>query len=463
MNKKQIDALEKCIEFMETGAPLGDCIKEYPDLTPEMQKILETAEEAMSLQEERVPIEAMNRSRIKLLSQAKLLGSSNKDDTPVSGFVQLTQTIKQAFLGLSSLRPLAGRLVLVIGITGLLIFFSRGLLITSAKSLPGDSLYPVKRAVEDISVYLVPSSEIRQEYEDNYYLQRVEEVKRLIGLKRIQKISFEGILESVSNTDWSVSGIPVSLEANTTIVGGLNGTQSVEPGSIVKVEGITNAQGWVSANEIHLREYQFNGLVESIDPNYWQISGVQLYITPGTQIDNDIRVGDIVTALIRSKDSGLYALAILHEVQRVVTPVMQQSQPVDPTASEDRTPVIEEEHHIVGVLEKTDSGYWVVSGQIVYIVGDTHISGDIKLGDYYSINYKIEPNGSFTAIEIEKIENNDHPGEHELQATPEFGGEAEHEGTSIVEPAENYKDEKSTTTPENHRTPEPTENHTETP
>ena len=92
-------------------------------------------------------------------------------------------------------------------------------MITSAKSLPGDSLYPVKRAVEDITVYLVPSREIRQEYEVNYSQQRVDEVNRLIVLHRIQTISFEGVLEDKSSSNWIVSGIPVTIQTGHNICG----------------------------------------------------------------------------------------------------------------------------------------------------------------------------------------------------------------------------------------------------
>jgi hypothetical protein len=460
MNQRDIDAFEKCIELIKAGAPLENCVKQYPEMKPEMREMLETAMHVMSLREEQVPIESMNRSRIKLITQAKLLVTREKQNATVPGFSWLVRLSRWIIQGFSSLSPLAGRLVIVLGVTGLLILFSSGLAITSAKSLPGDSLYPVKRAVEDISIHLVPNGEVRSEYEDNYSKQRVVEVNRLIELKRIQRISFEGILESMGSSSWLVSGISVDISVDTIIVGGSEGIQSFKPGLVVEVEGITNPQGWVAANEIHLREYQFIGMVDKIDANYWQVEGIQLLITHATQIDVNIREGDDVSVLVRSEDNGLYALAILHDVHPTSIPFMPLQQLNTPTPSEESTFIIEEEHYFSGILDNINGNYWVVSGQIIFIVGETHIMDGINLGNSISVNYRIEANGSYTAIEINKYENEEHQEEYQSQDTPETGGESDTPGSIIVTPSSSDDEkEENPQTPDYHETPEPTENH----
>jgi len=459
MNPILFDAFERCIKLLEADVPLEECIKEYPDLEPELREILETAKDVMNLREEQVPLESMNRSRIRLLSRAKFLVSNDKPNTSDSGLNWLVKPVRRIVNGFSSLSPLAGRLVLVLGITGLLILFSSGLVIASAKSLPGDSLYPVKRVVEDISVHLIPNNEVRSVYEENYSQQRVAEVNRLIELKRIQRISFEGILESMNSTSWMVSEINVSINAATTVVGGPEGTQAFELGSVVEVEGITNVLGWVAASEIHLREYEFIGMVDKIDAKYWQVSGIQFLITSGTQIDAGIREGDDVTVLVRSEDSGLHALAILHEVHPIATPSVPQPNLSTPMPSEVPAPIIEEDHQMSGFLENTHGNYWVVSGQIVYIVGKTQISDGIHIGDSLSVNYKVEANGSYTAVEIEKIENDEPPEEYKPEETPESGVEGDSHDSLIVTTKINDETEKCIYTPEHQETPESTEDH----
>jgi hypothetical protein len=456
MKPRNIDALEKCIELMEAGVPVEDCIKQYPDVTPEFRGILETTKNIMNLREEQVPDEGMNRNRIKLLSQAKAQVLSDEQSKSGFEFNRLISRIRQTMFGLFSSILLFWRIVLVVVITGVLIVFSRGLVITSAKSLPGDSLYPIKRAVEDISLFLVHNREVKQEYENKYNKQRVEEVNRLIELKRIQKISFEGILESQSDSNWMVSGISVMLQADTTLVSGAEKVGSFKVGSVVEVEGITNSAGGVFANEIHLREYQFYGTVQKIDSNLWQISGIQLIITFKTQIDDDIRVGDNVAVLTRSEDNGLYALAILREQQPVETPNIQQSPESTPTVFEDPIGVNIDEHKIVGTLEKISDSYWVVNGQIVYLVGFHDIPLEIKLGDTISISYRIEGNGSYSALGIEKIVDESPLGVNEPQGTPEVGKESEAKEASVSYLPSNDELKGRTVTPENHGTPEPT-------
>ena len=93
----------------------------------------------------------------------------------------------------------------------------------------------------------------------------------------------------------------------------------------MEIEGITNSQGSVTANEIHLRKYQLIGLVQEIRTDQWQISGMKLSITSRTQIDNGIRIGDYVTILVRSEDTGLFALAILLEEHPGATPFLRPS------------------------------------------------------------------------------------------------------------------------------------------
>lgn len=459
MNQRLIDALERCMELLETGLLLEDCIKKYPDLEPELREILDTAEDVMNLRQDRVTMEAMNRNRIKVLSYANFLVNDSKRKTVISGENWLVRPIKRIVNGISSLSPFAGRLGLVVMITVLLILFSSGLVITSAKSIPGDSLYPVKRAVEDISVRLVPIKEVRSEYEFNYSQQRVVEVKRLIELKRVQRISFEGILESMSSTSWIVGGIPINIDATTTVVGGHDGVQSFLPGMEMEVEGITNTQGWVMAIEIHLREYEYIGMVDKITANYWQVSGIQFLITAGSQIDVGIREGDDVTVLVRSQDNGLYALAIMHDVHPNATPTIPQLNLTTPMPSEVPELTTEEDLQLSGILDKISGNYWVIGGQIFYIVGDTHISDGINIGDTLSVNYRVEANGSYTGVEIEKIENDEHPDEYQPQETPESGEEGDNHEANIVTIKVDGETEESTSTPELQGSPEATDAH----
>ena len=463
MNQKKLDDLEKCIELLAAGIPAKDCFTKFPELSPEIREVISTVMVMGNLNADQIPADAMNRSRHELLTKARQIIADEERAGWNQAFLRAVRDVRHAFYAVFSPRPLVGRLIMVVMITGLLILFSRGLVTTSAKSLPGDSLYPIKRAVEDLRVYLVPNREVRHEYEENYSQQRVEEVKSLLLLSRIQPVSFEGILEAKGDTNWIVSGIIVNLQAGTTFVGGGVDGASFEPGSVVEVEGDTNSQGSVTASEIHLRKYQFIGLVQDIRVNRWQISGIQLSITANTQIDDDIRIGDYVTVLVRSEDNGLYALAILHEEHPVETPLLQPLLSAKPTLAEDNGVGMDDEHQMTGTLDEIGDNYLVIAGQIVYFGGDPEISNEFRIGDNITVKYSVEANGSLTVEEIEGNIIDSKLGDIEQQNTPEGESGNEDQGTSLSAPPSEDDDKETPDAPEGHETPEPPEEEPESP
>ncbi len=410
MNQREIDVLEKCIEIMKAGGSLEDCVKQIGDITPEIREILGTAKNLIRLGDNQVSSEQMKRSLTAVLSQAALLTSQVENDNRAPKTNPLGLRLNDFLRDKVSLTPLVSKMAFVFGITALLVLLSGGLVITSAKSLPGDSLYPVKRAVEDLTVYFVPSKEIKLEYEVNYSQQRVDEVNRLIGLKRLQTISFDGVLQNKSSSIWVVSGIPVIIQADTIFVGDRNGFDPYTIGAVVEVEGTTNSQGGVTANEIHLRRYQFIGTVEKIDNDSWQISGVVLSVSPHTQVEYGIKVGDMVSVLIRSEDNGLNALSIQSAGIPLIIPTVEQSSHSESTDIIEPTEHLDTENH--EAITTTDS------------------------------------NPSYDSNEA---------GYDELQSTP-VAPEQEHERSSTPEPSEEHESE-HTTTPDQHVTPEETEEH----
>lgn len=454
MKNNQIDLFEKCIELLEAGVPIDQCIKQYPQLTSEMKSMLENANNLLQFNDEQVETELMEQSRARIIHEANLLRSQ-----PVSrnsGVSKVKDFIHQFYSAIPSLTPLTRKLVFIIAITGFLILFSSGLVIASAKSLPGDSLYPVKRAVEDISIHIVPSHVTRIEYEDNYSHQRIVEVQRLLELDRIQAVAFEGILEAMDGNSWMVSGIQVNLSSKSQIISGLPDVQSIEIGSVIEVEGQTTTQGSVLASEIHIREYKYIGTVEKMDSNYWLISGNQVFLTKGSQIDPGILQGDDVTLLIRSEDDGLYALAILHDIRP--TPMPYQTGKIG-SSSEDTSETEDNSvHQLTGMLDNITAKYWVVNGEIVFIAMADEVPENIQIGDEISVDYRIETNGSYTAISINIIAHQEETEEYKPQETSESNdSENNHDHPEITTTP--HEDDDTEKTPESTSTPEPSDDH----
>jgi hypothetical protein len=63
------------------------------------------------------------------------------------------------------------------------VLFLTGTGIVSAKALPGDPLYVVKRKIEDARVFIAPSEEAKEELQVNFAEKRLEELEKLRGLE----------------------------------------------------------------------------------------------------------------------------------------------------------------------------------------------------------------------------------------------------------------------------------------
>jgi hypothetical protein len=250
---------------LEKGATVDECLGNYPLLSHELRPALEAARAAHSIAVVDAPTEAINRSRTKILGHAARLRSEK--NSKISLF-RLPASVFTALLI---------ALVLLLG--------SRELVVVSAESLPGDSLYPIKRAVQDIRVRLAPNLEAQHEIEAQYRKQRNDEVLALIDRGLTRKVSFEGIVEMMLPAKWMVGGIPVRLTDETIVIG------DIRFGSMIEVEGSTTEDGWVEAHELHLREFKYIGQVETIEKNFWIISGTEFELTSITQIDSSIQIG----------------------------------------------------------------------------------------------------------------------------------------------------------------------------
>jgi len=363
------DAFEVCLSALATGVDLETCLSLYPDLADELRPALKTAQIARLAAETEVPATAMNRSRAKMLAHAGELRSKRKTFFLSGAFPRL------------ALASLAVLLVFFLSVNGLAT--------VSAKALPGDGLYPVKLATENISLRLAPSGEARQQLADNYQQRRTEEVHSLLASGLVRNISLEGVIDEVLPEHLIVQGIPVRLNAETEVSG------EMIPGRLVKLDGTTQPGGWVEADRLKLRFYEYYGDVVSIDPESWTIGGTRFTTLDGTHIDPALKVGDQVLVLVYVGDDGtLYSQAIL----RLPEEFIQQ---------EDFVPF---EIEFIGNVEAVSSEQLVVNGKPVNLSDQTEIKGDITTGALVKVHALVAADGSLIAQEIELAGSNSQSG-----------------------------------------------------
>lgn len=280
--EEQYELLEKCIQQVEAGRPLESVLAETGSRAAELRPLLEAALWARSLNSTvQVPAAAQNRSR------ARFLAAAGRPETRPSW--------------LPRLRFSTAALVLVLAVlfTALL-----GSGLASAASLPGDTFYPLKRAVEQARLSLASGPASRLALEESFDEERVQESRRLLQLGRAQNVSFAGVLQKDDEHGWEVSELPVVLSAEQeALAEGLNGLYVLATGR--------PAGEQVIVTSIEVRLFEFSGKIDSARSDRWVINGIPVGINERTQLLLQPQPGaEVHVTAVRQADSGLLALLI---------------------------------------------------------------------------------------------------------------------------------------------------------
>jgi uncharacterized membrane protein YgcG len=115
----------------------------------------------------------------------------------------------------------------------------------SSGSLPGDQLYTVKRTWEDVRLFFAFDEPIRQKLEHEFEQERVQEIGILLDEGRVEKVNFQGAVESQDGEIWVVGGIKIKISDDVVISPG------VILGTIVQVIGETD-DGIINAEQVIL-------------------------------------------------------------------------------------------------------------------------------------------------------------------------------------------------------------------
>lgn len=233
MNKYEI--LEICLEELEQGAEVDAILNRRPELADELRPLLEAAVKAKSIA---VPLPSetvVRRSRARVLQRAAELRERRE---------------RKAFFFIPPIRrdwsvPLRRAFVMLTVVAALFIS-GTGLVRASTTTLPGDSLYPVKRTWEDLTLFFIFNPEQREALELEHENERLHELRELLARGRAANVDFAGYVTHQSETEWLVSGIPVFISAETRLPG-----ETVTIGAAVRVRGTTQGSG-VLADHIEL-------------------------------------------------------------------------------------------------------------------------------------------------------------------------------------------------------------------
>jgi len=224
MKKELIDSLETCLKVLEQGGTVEECLNRFPAYAEALRPLLEQSIEARGLGLSPIPGTAVTVGRVRILNSA----------------AKLRQNKSPLVLNLRAWRFAAIPLLVL----ALFFITGNGLLIASAKSLPGDILYPLKRSMEGISLLLAPNSKVKAEIQKEISSRRIDETESLLSEKRVETVDFGGQVSKQLSDGWTIAGIHVQVTWETQMEGAL------ALGARVKVLGQTQLDGSVLAAEV---------------------------------------------------------------------------------------------------------------------------------------------------------------------------------------------------------------------
>ena len=275
--------LENCLARLNAGEDLELILAQYPQQAAQLRPLLAAALRArQSGRPLRIPASAQIDSRTRFLAEAQRRQSQPKSFFPRLNF--------------------AGALV-----TALILLFAGifGTSLASAKTIPGEVLYPFKRVVEKAQLALTTDQSTRLKLEEEFDRRRVAEAEALEQNGRIESVRVAGPLEESDDETWSVGGVKLKLTAEQVVLA------RTLTGSYIEVNGQIRGEEGIEVESLELRLFTFSGILEAIQDTEWTVSGVKVLVMDSTQITGKPKVGkrvDLTT--LRYDEDYFLALTI---------------------------------------------------------------------------------------------------------------------------------------------------------
>lgn len=338
MSERLFDALETCLQALEQGETMDAALARFPALAADLRPMLEAALHARTLGGSPFPEGIQRRGRARLLQRAAEMREARRAPRR-SWLVQF--------------RPLVAAFLL------LLIFISStGLVRASSTTLPGDSLYPVKRTWEDVRLVFAFGQGERITLELEHETERLHEINELIVEGRAEPISFSGYVTAQTEGQWIVSGIPVDITAQTILSG-----EPVSVGTAVTVYGMTTLAGSVEAHSINT--------VPAGTP----------IPTPKPENENEPDDND--------DDEGGESL-------QKTEPIVSSGNEAKDSGKDSQSG---EKSKVEGVIQSISGNIWTVNDQMVNVSG-AEIVGTLAPGATVTIEGYVDANGVFVGTTV---------------------------------------------------------------
>jgi len=216
-DQDMLTAFNNCIDSLAAGNSVDDCVRHYPRFAPALRPMLEAGQLLPRAQFSPAEIqESQDRVRFRVVQA--LSSRRERTRSPIRRLMPLVASLILIF-------------ILALGATSIL----------AESSLPGDTLYGMKRLTENIRLLFTSN---RDALEPQFNQRRIGEIEQLLAQQREAVVEFEGTVEAINSTEWLVAGLRLHISPETIL------HASLQVGSVVEVSAATMQNGQIVAVSI---------------------------------------------------------------------------------------------------------------------------------------------------------------------------------------------------------------------
>ena len=236
------EVLEQCLARLQSGEPASACLEDYPELADELGPLLEVAQSLQAMAATRsAPPASLAAGRERFLRQAAEARSKRR---PLKAWGH-REALLQQLAGFFSPVLRRGLASTVIAAAVLFALLAGTTMMASANSLPGDALYPVKRAAESVRLALTLDQAGRATVQRALDQRRIDETQAVLRQHKVTEVSFRGLVDSFDGSTLIAAGLTVQIQPTTQFVG-----PRPSPGQLVAVVALSQEDGSLLARRI---------------------------------------------------------------------------------------------------------------------------------------------------------------------------------------------------------------------
>jgi hypothetical protein len=330
--------------------------------------------------------------RQRFLSQAAAMRKRHKETVGARLTARLASWYKGLDFGFSPVRRgLATSLVTIALLAAVLVGGAWGGLAVSANSLPGDTFYPVKRAGEQLQLWLAFNELTREELQQEFDQRRVEEAKTLIKERRPAAVTFKGEITHISDGVWVIDGMTVMVSSDVAASG------EFADGVRVTVQGYVHKDGSLVAEKVTLDSQQDAKPVETATSTLVPSATYTLVPILPTATS-------LPTKTAEPTNTPLPSLTNTRPPEptstRSLTPTPSPTSTTRATATPTSRPI---KLQVEGAVSRIAQDSWDVGGQTVLVDANTAVDkrgGNAEVGAWARVTAVRREDGALLALEI---------------------------------------------------------------